>query len=162
MPGDYIYFMKAKTICVAAILAPLFILACACPSMAAGCSYRDLNYADRAELKQADRQIYVCVSGQWVREKSILPLISVEKASLWTDCCGWTDLTFYAKETCDGQPECAIPPANGWAAKDQDPYRWRHLKVAYHCEIGAKDVPTSHFAKQVEETVPLTISCRIF
>jgi hypothetical protein len=157
-----IFLKSIHTVSFKAILLLLLSFGWTCSVVKADCSYGDTSYIDRSELKQADNKLYICVSGKWIGEKSISPLIDVENASLWTDCCGWTDITFYAKEVCDARRECSIPAAAGQAEKDQDPRRWRRLLVAYHCEIASKEIPTSHYAKQAEESAPLKISCKLF
>lgn len=134
----------------------------ACPEARADCRYGDSLQPERSEIRRPDGERYMCVSGEWIRDKDILAVITVERASLWTDCCGSTDETDYLKAACDQQPACALPATAGWAGAAPASAARRHLRVSYHCAIGGKVLPTSHFAKQAEESAPLTLSCDAF
>jgi hypothetical protein len=136
------------------------ILASACSFVKADCRHGDSNYSERSEIKQAYDELYMCASGKWIREKDILSVIIVEKANLWAECCGSADETADVNAACGQRPGCSILPTNTWGGTDPDPNRRKHLWVRYHCAIGSKDIPTSHYAKQAEESVPLNISCK--
>ena len=104
----------------------------------------------------------MCVFGNWIRDSDILAVIDVEKANLWTECCGSANETDYVKAVCNEREECSVPATKNWAGAEFDPNRRKHLWVSYHCAKGPKDLPTSHYAKQVEEDAPLIISCKNF
>jgi hypothetical protein len=138
------------------------ILAAASLPAKANCPYGDSSKPERAEIHQVNDGVYMCVDGEWIRNNDILAVIAIEKANVWTACCGSTDETAYVRAACDDQQKCSIPPAYAWAGPDPDPTRRKHLWVSYHCALGPKDLPTSHVATQVEETAPLNLSCRNF
>jgi hypothetical protein len=137
------------------------VLGLACAAAKADCRYGDSSEPERAETRQADNELYMCVDGKWIRDMDILAVINVEKANLWSDR-ETTDETDYVKAACDERRECTVPATASWAGAESDPGRRKHLWVRYHCAIGSKDLPTSHYAKQVEENVPLNISCKAF
>jgi hypothetical protein len=146
-----------------AVLGTLSLAICvaglACSAVKADCRYGDSSEPERAEIKQADGELYMCVSGTWIRDKDILAVVNVERANLWTDCCGSTDETDYVRAACDERRECSLPATQSWAGAEFDPARRKHLWVRYHCAIGPKDLPTEHYAQQAEENVPLKLSC---
>ena len=127
----------------------------------ADCRYGDSSEPEGAEVTFADNELYMCVSGKWISDKDILAVIKVEKANLWSDR-DTTDETDYVKAACDERRECAVPATASWAGAERDPGGRRRLWVSYHCAKGSKDLPTSHRAKQVEENLPLKLSCRDF
>lgn len=128
----------------------------------ADCQYGDALQAERSEVRRPDGQLVMCVEGRWICDSDILAVITVEKARLWTDCCGSADETEYVKAACDQKAVCSAPPARSWAGAEADPARRQHLWVSYHCAIGSKDLPTSHVATQAEEDAPLRLSCKDF
>jgi hypothetical protein len=136
------------------------ILTAACLPAKANCAYGDSSKPEGAEILQVNDGAYMCLAGEWIRNNDILAVISIEKASLWTDCCGSTDQTDLIRTACEARQVCALPPAESWAGPD--PSTRKHLRVSYHCALGPKDLPTSHVAKQAEGGAPLTLSCRDF
>ncbi len=134
-------------------------LAFASSAAKADCRYGDSSEPERKEVVQADGQWFMCVDGKWIRDQDILAVVTVERANVWTDCCGTTDETDYVRAACDARRECSVPATQSWAGAEADPARRKHLWVSYHCAIGAKDLPTTHRAKQAEEGVPLNLSC---
>lgn len=127
----------------------------------ADCRYGDSSEPEGAEVTFADNQLHMCVSGKWISDKDILAVIKIEKASLWSDR-DTTDETDYVKAACDERGECALPATQSWAGAERDPGGRRRLWVSYHCAKGSKDLPTSHRAKQVDENLPLKLSCGDF
>lgn len=140
----------------------LTLLMSGCVNLEWACRYGDTSYADNTLLTLSDGKLYICASGKWIEEKRIQALVYVDQASLWTDCCGWADLTAYANAACGGMQECWIPPSNYMAEHNLDPRTRRRLLVRYHCEKASREIPTSHYAKQVEEEETLKLSCKAF
>ena len=155
-------FLRRTVAHRAALAQPLLlvsIFALACPAAKADCRYGDSSEPERKEVVRADGEYFMCVDGTWIRDKDILAVVNVERANLWTDCCGSTDETDYVRAACDERRECALAPTRSWAGAETDPARRKHLWVRYHCAIGAKDLPTTHYARQAEENAALTLSC---
>jgi hypothetical protein len=143
-----------------AFLSPaICVLGLACSAARADCRYGDSSEPERKEVVRADGEYFMCVDGRWIRDKDILAVVSVERANLWADCCGSTDETDYVRAACNDRRECALAPTQSWAGLETDPARRKHLWVRYHCAIGAKDLPTMHFARQAEENAALKLSC---
>jgi hypothetical protein len=140
----------------------ILILAAASAPLKADCPYGDSSKLERSEIRDVNGDVLMCVDRRWIRNNDILAIIAIEKANLWTDCCGATDETDYVRAACGGQPDCAIPPTQFWAGPAPDPAARRHLFVRYHCSLGPKDLPTSHVATQAEEEAPLRLSCADF
>ncbi len=144
---------------LALLLLLVSIFGFSCSAARADCRYGDLSEPERKEVVRADGEYFMCVDGRWIRDKDILAVVNVERANLWTDCCGSTDETDYVRAACDERRECALAPTQSWAGVETDPARRKHLWVRFHCAIGAKDLPTTHYARQAEENAALKLSC---
>jgi hypothetical protein len=150
---------RAHRAALASLSLAVCIFGLACSAAKADCRYGDSSEPERKEIIRADGEYFMCVDGRWIRDKDILAVVNVEKANVWTDCCGSTDETEYVRAVCNERRECSLPATQSWAGAEFDPARRKHLWVSYHCAIGPKDLPTEHYARQAEENVPLKLSC---